>query len=71
MVKKIPLKGKGSILVFINGNRILITNVNYTPNIKTTLISPRELTKKGWSVLFKDNNVILTNSDYNFKLIAS
>ena len=40
---KLPIKGIGNILVYINNYMFLIKNVNYVPNIKTTLISSKEL----------------------------
>jgi hypothetical protein len=58
--EKMAIKGIGDILVFINNKEVLIKNVNYVPNIKTTLISSNELTKKGWLILFKDVKAIIS-----------
>ena len=51
--EKIAVKGIGSIPVFVNNTEVLITGVNYIPNIKATLISSRELAKKGWELHIK------------------
>ena len=65
---KLPIKGIGNIPIFINKDILLIKNVNYVPNIKTTLISSKELTNKGWEILFKKDLVILS---YNNKTITN
>jgi hypothetical protein len=41
---RVPIKGIGNIPVLIGDKEVLITNVSYIPSIKTTLISPKELT---------------------------
>ena len=41
---KLFIKGIKNILVIINNKTLFIKNVNYVPNIKTTLISSKELT---------------------------
>jgi len=52
--QRIAIRGIGNIPIIAGDNReLLITNVNYIPEIKTTLLSPRELAKKGWETLFK------------------
>ena len=43
----LPIKGTGNIPIFIRKDTFYIKNVNYVPNIKTTLISSKELTNKG------------------------
>ena len=45
----------------------LIRNINYIPNIKTTLISSKELTNKGQEILFKKNIALLS---YNNNIIT-
>ena len=65
---KLPIKGIGHIPVFINKDTFLIRNVNYVPNIKTTLISSKELTNKGWEILFKKDLAILS---YNKNIITN
>jgi hypothetical protein len=42
-----PIKSIRHIPVIINQETFLIKNVNHVPNIKTTLISFKELTNKG------------------------
>ena len=44
---KLLIKRVSNILVYINNQEVIIQNVNYIPNIKTTLISSNKLTKKG------------------------
>ena len=56
---------------FINNEEVLIKNVNYVPNIKTTLISSNELTKKGWLILFKDAKAIISHEETKLQLIAN
>jgi hypothetical protein len=68
---KVPIKGIGNIPVLIGNKEVLITNVSYIPSIKTTLISPKELTKKGWLVLFKDDKAIASNKACNLRFEAS
>ncbi len=65
---KLPIKGTGHIPIFINKDTFLIKNVNYVPNIKTTLISSKELTNKGWEILFKEDKAILS---YKNKIITN
>ena len=67
---KIPILGIGSIPIIINNREILITGVNYTPEIDTTLISSKELANKGWTILFKDNIADLNHIKLNFNIKA-
>ena len=57
---KLAIKGIGNIPVFINNKTLLIKGVNYVPNIKSTLISSKELTNKGWEILFKEDIAVLS-----------
>jgi hypothetical protein len=68
---KMVIKGIGNIPVFINNKEVLIKNVNYIPNIKTTLISSNELAKKGWQILFKDTKAIISHKEAKLSLIAN
>ena len=43
----IPIKGVGNIPIIVNNTSILITRVNYLPDLNTTLISSKELANKG------------------------
>src|SRR5690349_9813097 len=52
-------------------HEILITKVNYVPLIQTTLISSRELTKKGWNVLFKKDIAIASHLKVDFNIKAT
>ena len=67
---KVPIKGVGNIPIIIGNKNILIKNVYYIPSLKTTLISSKELTNKGWNILFKDNIAELSNSKFNLNLKA-
>jgi hypothetical protein len=50
---------------------VLITSVNYIPSIKTTLISSRELAKKGWEITFKDTTAIISHNIAKLKVVAN
>ena len=50
---KLSIKGIGNISVIINNKTLFIKNINYIPNIKTILISLKELINKDWKILFK------------------
>ena len=65
--QKLPIIGTGDMPIIINNIKVLITGVNYIPNIKNTLISSKELTNKGWSIYFKNNIVIIQNNNFTFK----
>ena len=65
---KLPIKGVGNIPILINKETFLIKDVNYVPAISNTLISSKELTNKGWEILFKEDLAILS---YNNKIITN
>ena len=67
----LPVLGTGNIPVFINNRAVIIKGVNYVPNIKTTLLSSKELTNKGWEILFKSNYAKLSNKKYNLSTLAT
>ena len=67
---KLSIKGIGNIPIIINSKEILITKVNYIPELQSTLISPKELANKGWTILFKDNIADLSYSKLNFNIKA-
>ena len=64
------IKGISNISIIINLKEILITKVNYIPELQSTLISPKELANKGWTILFKDNIADLLYSKLNFNIKA-
>jgi hypothetical protein len=68
---KMPIIGIGDIPVLIGNKDVIIKNVNYVPNLKTTLISSKELTNKGWSIYFKGNKANLSHSDNKLFLKAN
>lgn len=59
--EQMPIKGKGSIPILLDGIEILITNINYIPNLKATLISTKQLANKGWSVLFSQKEALISH----------
>ena len=68
--QRIVIKGIGDISIIANYQELIITKVNYIPEIKTTLLSSRELAKKEWEVLFKGNIAKLSLESLNISLIA-
>jgi len=67
---KVKIEGIGNIPTIIGNKNVLIKDVSYIPSLKATLISSKELTNKGWSILFKDNIAELSNKKYNLSLKA-
>jgi hypothetical protein len=67
---KMLIKGVGNIPIIIKGINITIKDVYYIPSLKITLISSKELTNKGWTILFKDNIAEISNIKYNINFIA-
>jgi hypothetical protein len=67
---KVPIEGVGDIPIIIKDKNVLIKDVYYIPSLKTTLISSKELTNKGWTIIFKDNRASLRNTKYSINLIA-
>ena len=67
--QRIAIKGIGNILIIAGDNcELLITNINYIPEIKTTLLSLHKLAKKGWEILFKGSIASLTLKSLNIHL---
>jgi GR25 family glycosyltransferase involved in LPS biosynthesis len=64
------IEGIGNIPVLINNQEVIIKNVNYIPNIKSTLISSKELTKNGWTILFKGAKAIINNKAARMRIFA-
>ena len=67
----IPIKGVGNIPIIVNNTSILITRVNYLPDLNTTLISSKELANKGWSILFQNDNATISHKSLNFNIKAN
>ncbi len=59
-----PILGIGNIPIIHNNSEIIIIEVNYIPSLKITLIKPRELTKKGWTINFNFINIDLSYKNY-------
>jgi hypothetical protein len=66
----VPVIGVGNIPITINNQNILIKDVYYIPTLKTTLISSKELTNKGWTILFKDTMANLSHKLFKLNLSA-
>ena len=69
--QKLPVIATGDIPIIIGDKEVVITQVNYIPNLKTTLISPKELTNKGWSIIFKGNKAIVSHKAVDFNIQAT
>ena len=68
---ELSIRGIGNIPIYIDNKEILIKDVNYIPELKSTLISSKELTKKGWSILFEDSKAIITHNIAKYRVIAN
>ena len=54
------MKGKGNILICLkNGKYEFISNVFFVPNMKSNILSLRQLLEKGYDIHLKDNMLIL------------
>ncbi|KAM2649885.1 hypothetical protein EV1_013946 [Malus domestica] len=57
---KIPVKGKGNILIPLkNGGHQLISNVYYVPNMKSNILSLGQLLEKGYDIHMKNYSLFL------------
>ena len=66
---KVAVKGKGNILIRLkNREHTFISNVYYVPNMKSNILSLRQLLEKGYDIHLRDNN--LSIRDNVSKLIA-
>ncbi|KAM1480370.1 hypothetical protein ACFX2I_027522 [Malus domestica] len=66
---KIPVKGKGNILIPLkNGGHQLISNVYYVPNMKSNILSLGQLLEKGYDIHMKNYSLFLR--DDKGRLIA-
>ncbi|XP_061349454.1 uncharacterized protein LOC133294723 [Gastrolobium bilobum] len=61
-LSKIPVKGKGKIMIFTkNGDRKSISDVYYIPSLKIKLLSLGQLLEKGYDIHLKNNSLIMRN----------
>ena len=67
---KVPVIGIGNIPIIVGNKSLIIQDIYYVPSLKTTLVSSKELTNKGWNILFKDNIAKLSNEKFKLNLIA-
>ncbi|KAL0544538.1 hypothetical protein IC582_019655 [Cucumis melo] len=66
---KIPVKGKGKMLINLkNGKHEFIANVYNVPNMKNNILSLGQLLEKGYSILMKDYSLLIR--DNHDKIIA-
>jgi len=57
---KIPVKGRGNILIYLkDGRQNFISNVYYVPEMKTNILSMGQLLEKGYEILMKDKKLNL------------
>ena len=68
---KCPLLGVGKIPILTSNNtEILVTEVNYVPDIKTTLLSTKVLANKGWRVTIEDDIAKVVNKSNSLTILA-
>ncbi|KAM2556520.1 hypothetical protein TB2_013736 [Malus domestica] len=64
---KIPVKGKGNILIPLkNGGHQLISNVYYVPNMKSNILSLGQLLEKGYDIHMKNYSLFLRDDKGRF-----
>ena len=71
---KIPVKGKGNILIRLrDGRHQFISNVYYVPNMKNNILSSGQLLEKGYDIQMKDRSLSIrdANSDFITKVPMS
>ncbi|CAA7020184.1 unnamed protein product [Microthlaspi erraticum] len=69
---KMMVKGKGNILIRLkNGDHQFISNVYYIPNMKTNILSLRQLLEKGYDIRLKDNNLSIRDHENITKVAMS
>lgn len=63
---KIPVKGKGKILIRLkNGTHQFISNVYYVPNMKNNILSLGQLLEKGYDIHLKDHSLSIRDQREN------
>ena len=63
---KIPVKGKGKILIRLkNGRQQFISNVYYVPNMKNNILSLGQLLEKGYDIHMKDGSLSIRDNRSN------
>ncbi len=62
---KMQIAGIGSIPIICNGQKLLVSNVYYVPDVAANLISTNQLTKKGWKIQFDNNGCKLKYQSKN------
>lgn len=63
---KIPVKGKGKILIRLkNGSHQFISNVYYVPNMKNNILSLGQLLEKGYDIHLKEHSLFLRDCRHN------
>ena len=64
---KIPVKGKGNILIRLrDGRHQFISNVYYVPNMKNNIFRLGQLLEKGYDINMKDCSLSIKDADRNF-----
>ena len=65
-LSKIPVKGRGKILIRLkNGRHQFISNVYYVPNMKTNILSIEQLLEKGYDIHLKNHSLFIRSDKGN------
>ena len=65
-LSKVPVKGKGKILIRLkNGRHQFISNVYYVPNMKSNILSIGQLLEKGYDIHMKNRSLFIRNDQRN------
>src|SRR6266511_3419102 len=62
---KMQIAGIESIPIIYNGQKLLVSNIYYMPDVAVNLISTSQLTRKGWKIQFDNNNCKLKYQSKN------
>jgi hypothetical protein len=71
----LPVIGQGDVPIKITNNSsytdIIIKGVFYMPGLKATLISSKELTNKGWVIIFKAQKTVVSHPKLGLDITAN
>jgi hypothetical protein len=70
-----PVIGQGDIPIKIANNSfytdVIIKGVFYMPGLKAILISSKELTNKGWVIIFKPQKAVVSYLELRLDITAN